>query len=284
MLAKMVLRKINCGTFRLIRIFTFLFAFVVLTAGCNLSAQKIEFDKATKASEAKDYKTAVEHYDNVVKHYVKTDIALQAAGEAGRLSYYELKDFPKAVEYFRHVILYSKDASVRLLAQKNVAELYLSNIQNFQQAIVEFNRLLELPHSKTEDLTYRLSIAKCYFYMNNFFQALVESDGILKRDYDPKALFDAMELKANVLLQQKNYDDAIAVLKEILVKYPESSKERQIGLVLTVCYEEKKDFAKAIETLESIKDTYPSKDFIEARIKNLKERQSYLPGAKGLRK
>lgn len=256
----------------------------IFCSGCTLSAQKIEFEKAEKASKSGEFKSSLAHYDNVVKRYVKTDLALKAAKEAARISYYELKDYAKALEYFKHIVIYSPNGDERLEAQKRIAEVNFENTQNYKQAVIEFNRLLELPHTNAEGLAYRLSIARSYFYLNNFFQALVEADGILARDYDARGQFNALELKANILLQTKKYDEAIAVLKEILAKFPEESKERQIGLVLAVCYEEKKDFAKAIETLESIKDTYPNKEFVEARIRSLKERQGYLPGARGWRK
>ncbi len=255
-----------------------------LLAGCQLSAQKIEFEKGEKAAKASDFSSSLEHYGAVVKRYVKTELALRAAREAARIAYYEVKDYSKAVDYYKHVVIYSPSAADRLEAQKRIAEINFENLHNYSQAVVEFNRLLELPHSKSEGLAYRLAIARSYFYMNNFFQALVEADVVLSRDYEPRGLFDALELKANILLQTKKYDEAIAVLKEILVKYPEESKERQIGLVLSVCYEEKRDFSKAIETLDSIKETYPNKEFVEARIKSLRERQGYLPGARGWRK
>lgn len=252
--------------------------------GCNLSSQKIEFEKAQKAAASNEHRQALEHYGNVVQRHVKTDLALQAAQEAGRIAYYELKDYEKAVGYYKHVVIYSTDPNARLEAQKLIAEINFENLQNYPQAVTEFNRLLELPHQKAEGLRYRMAVARSYFYMNNFFQALVEAEGILARDYEPKDHFDAAELKANVLLQTKKYDESIAFITELLQKYPEQSKERQLGLLLTVCYEEKKDFAKAIESLESIKDSYPNKEFIEARIKNLKERQGHLPGARGWRK
>ena len=182
------------------------------------------------------------------------------------------------------MILYSKSPNDRLDAQKKVAELNFSNLQDYKQAIIEYNRLLQLPHSREEGLSYHLAIARSYFYQNNFFQSQVEADQILADFAGLDGVFDAFELKANILMQLKKLDDAVAVLKETIERYPEKSKERQIGLLLTVVYEEKKDFANAIATLESIKDTYPSPQFIEGRIKNLKERASYLPGARGWRK
>lgn len=256
----------------------------ILIGGCNLSSEKIEYEKGVKAAASGDARAAIEHHEAVVKRHVNTPLALKSAEEAARIAYYDLQNYKKAADYFKHIVLYSKDPEARLRAQKRIAEVNFENLQNFPQAIVEYNRLLELPHSKAEDLAFRLAIARSYFYMNNFFQALVETDTILKNDHDESALFDTMELKANILLQTKKYDEAIVVLNEILLRFPTESKERQTGLVLAVCYEEKREFGKAIETLNSIKDTYPNKEFIEARIKSLKERQGYLPGARGWRK
>ncbi len=260
------------------------FIFLASMSSCRLSQDKIEFGKGQSASEAKDYRRALEHYEQVVKRQTNTDLALEAAKEAARVSYYELKDYRKASEYFQHIILYSKVSADRIQAQKKIAELNFSNLQNYKQAIIEYSKLLQLPHSAGEEIEFRLAIARSFFYQNNFFQALVEVDSILKAAGDAEDVFDAMELKANILMQTKKLDEAVEVLKLMTAKYPEKSKERQTGLLLAVVYEEKKDFAKAIETLTSIKDTYPSPAFIEARIKNLKERQSYLPGAHGWRK
>jgi tetratricopeptide (TPR) repeat protein len=261
------------------------FLFLILsTPACRLSQDKIEFEKGQSATEAKNYRGALEHFDHVVKRQVNTELALEAAKEAARVSYYELKDYKKASVYFQHIILYSKVSAERIEAQKKIAELNFSNLQDYKQAILEYNKLLQLPHSPREEFEYRLAIARSFFYQNNFFQALVEVDNILKKAGDAEDVFDAMELKANILMQTKKHDEAVEVLKLMTSKYPEKSKDRQTGLLLAVVYEEKNDFAKAIETLTSIKDTYPSPAFIEARIKNLKERQSYLPGARGWHK
>lgn len=282
---KMAWRQINYSNFSLKGRRFFSVAVVSLLfslSGCFLSSSKIEFEKGQKAVETKNYSKALDHFEKLIKRNPQADLSLRAAKEGARVAYYDLSNYRRAVEFNRYVVLYSKSAKDREEAQQKIAEINFSNLQDYKQAILEYNRLLELPHSKEQELAYKMNVARSYFYLNNFFQALVEAENILTQF--PKGVFDAMELKANVLMQTKRLDEAIEVLKEIIAKFPEQAKERQTGLVLTVVYEEKKDFAKAVETLESIKATYPNRAFIEERIKNLKERQSYLPGAKGWRK
>ena len=256
---------------------------------CGLSAQKMEFEKAEQASSARDFAQALKHYDQIIDQYVKSDLALRSAESAGRIAYYEAKDFKRALRYFKHIVLYSPSSAARTEAQKLAAEINYEHLQDYNQAIIEFSRLLNLPHTRREEVLYRLSVARSYYYLKRFYQALVEVDGLLEssssgEELNKKDLFDALELKANILVQSKKLDEAVEVLTKLIDDHPDQSKERQIGLVLAVCYEEKKDFEKAIRTLESIKSTYPSPKFIEGRIKSLKERQSYLPGARGLKK
>ncbi len=252
--------------------------------GCTVSAEKLEYSRAEQATQKNDYELAYKHYVNVVDRYQKTPLAIQAAKEAARLSHYHLKRPKEAAQYYKHVVLYSPSASDRLEAQKKLAEIQFTQILDYSQAIIEYSRLLDLPHSSQEDFAYRLAIARCYFYLSNFYQSQVEIDAILGRNYEKELLFEAILLKANIFLTSKKFDEAIATFKQLLEKYPERSKTETIGLVLAVTYEEQKNFAKAIETLESIKDTYPKRDFILSRIRILRERQSYLPGAKGFRK
>lgn len=262
----------------------FVALFVALGA-CKVSSEQIEYSRAEEAAQKNDNQSALAHYENVVNRYVTTPLAIKSAKEAARINHYQLKRPKEAAVYYKHIILYSPTEPDRIEAQKKLADLHFTQTLDYAQAITEYNRLLELPHSALDDFNYRLAIARSYFYLSNFYQAQVEIDAILKKNYSKDQLFDALLLKSNIYLTNKKLDDAIDALKQLMDKYPERSKTESIGLVLAVTYEEQKNFAKAIETLESIKDLYPNKrEFIEHRIKVLRERQSYLPGARGWKK
>jgi tetratricopeptide (TPR) repeat protein len=257
-------------------------AFVM--SSCTLSSEELEFKRAEEASKAGKNEVAYKHYKTVVDRYVKNELAIRSAQEAARLAHYELKRFPEAIVLYKHVILYAPSESDRLAAQKKLADLYFSQALDYNQAIAEYSRLLETPHSHDEDGTYRFAIARSYFYLNNFFQSTVEIDKILDSKPTEQLGFDALMLKSNIFLSTKKLDDAISTLQDLLKRYPARAKKETVGLVLAICYEEQKNFAKAIETLESIKDDYPRKGFIESKIKTLRERQSLQPGARGLHK
>ena len=257
---------------------------LLVFAGCTVSSEKLEYGRAEEAVQKGDYPSALAHYKNVVDRYQKTPLAIKAAKEAARIDHYQLKNPKEAEVFYKHIVLYSPSAAERIEAQRKLADINFTQTLDYGQAIVEFSRLLDLPHSPAEDFNDRLSIARSYFYLSNFYQAQIEIDVIQNRTYDKDLLFDAILLKANIFLATKNLDEAINTFKLLMLKYPERSKKETIALNLALTYEEQKNFAKAIDTLESIKDTYPKKAFIETRIKTLRERQSYLPGAKGWKK
>ena len=249
-----------------------------------MSAERIEFERGEKAEAAKDFKGAVDRYGAVVEKWNASDLAVNAAERAARISYYETKKFDEALRFYKHVVLYAKDENARIAAQKTIAEIQFERRLDYEAAITEYQRLLELPHSKSDETKYRMAIARSYFYRNEFYQAQVELDALLKADSDPNLAFDAMLLRANIYLTTKKLDDAIKTLKEMIRRFPVRAREETIGLVLAVCYEEQKNYGKAVETLESLKKDYPRREFLENRIKTLRERQSLMPGAHGLHK
>ncbi len=257
---------------------------LIATGGCKFSSEELEFRRAEEATEKRDYEKALGHYAALVDRYVETPLAVRAAREAARILHYVQKRPKEAIRFYKHVVLYASDAEERTDAQRKIAEIFLTETMDYTQAIAEYSRLLELNPSPEQELAYRLAIARSYFYLSKFYQAQVETENILRGNYDKKLLFEALLLKANIFLASKKLDEAVALLKELMAEYPERSKEENIGFVLAVTYEDKKDFKSAIETLEAMKETYPGKDFIEQRIKILRERQSHLPGARGWRK
>lgn len=282
MFAKTIFKRFSKRNAKLIGALLISFFFF----SCTLSSEEIEYKKGVQAVQDSNHEKAFQHFKNVVDRYVKSPHAIASAKEAARIAHYELKKFPEAIGYYKHVILYSTVAEERLDAQKKIADLHFTQTLDYAQAIAEYNRLLDLPHSPAEASMYRLAVARSYFYLNNFFQSLIEIDRILEkaRPEEQDLVFDALLLKANILLTTKKLDDAILVLQKLIKDHPERAKKETIGLILAICYEEQKNFAKAIEVLNSIKDDYPRKAFLENKIRALKERQSYLPGAKGFRK
>ncbi len=253
-------------------------------SSCTPSSQSVELEAGQVAFKNKNYKSAIEHFDKVIQKGSKAELSLIAAQKIAEISEMNTHDYQKALSTYKFIIVNSSLDYERVDAQKKMANLYFNQLADYKQSITEYSRLLELPHSPKETLLYRMNLARAYYYQANIFQALVEIDVLLKESHDENVSFEGMLLKANIFLGAKRLEEAVTVVKEILSKYPEKSKLETVPLMLAVCYEEQNNFIEAIATLEQLRANYPNKAFIDKRIRALKERQSLLPGAHGLKK
>ena len=254
-----------------------------ILSACS-SQEKADYQEAQKAIDQGHFRIALSSLDRVIKRNSGSDMTLEAAREAARISYYEIKDYAKAAAYFKFLVLHSPDPQERMQSQKQVAAIYFDNLQNYNQAIEEFSKLIQMPHNDAEEAQYRLSTARAYFYMGNYFQSLSEIDQLLSHKSDENIRFGALVLKGNILVAQKQFGKAADVFKDIMNKYPDRAMKENIGLTLAACYEENNDFKGAIAVLETYRGKYNPPEYIDLRIKRLQERMKNAPGAKGFRK
>ncbi|MCB0384760.1 MAG: tetratricopeptide repeat protein [Bdellovibrionales bacterium] len=255
-----------------------------ILSGCRFNYQNLEYQRAEEAAEKQQFQKALKHFDRAVRSRPRTPLALEAARKGSRIAHLETSEFITAISFYRHLILYSSDEEERIDAQKKIASVYFEKISDYASAIREYSRLLYLPHSKAEEKFFRFNIAKSYFYLNNFYQASIEMKDLLKLVDDDEGKFEYLAFRGNILLTTKKLEEAAEIFTNLMKSYPEESNRENVPLSLAVTYEEKGEFAQAVAVLEKVKKTHPSPEFIELRIKRLRERIGNLPGARGLTK
>lgn len=264
------------------------FLSLIILAACVLtsctSQEKSDYQQAQKAISQGSFRTALDLLDRVVKRNSGTSLTVEAAREAARISYYEVKDYKKAVRFHQFLVLHATDPAERVQSQKQIANIYFDDLQDYGQAIIEISKLLEMPHNDLEESQYRLSLARAYFYLGNYFQALSEIDSLLARRSDETIRFNTLMLKGNILVAQKQHAKAVDIFKKLTLDFPERASKENVGLTLAVSYEESGDFKNAIRILEDFRGKYNPPEYIELRIKRLQERLRNAPGAKGFRK
>jgi tetratricopeptide (TPR) repeat protein len=253
-------------------------------SGCSFTLNWIHYLRARRAIAQHDYKTALNLLHEVIVHEPDSDGALNAARTGARVAHLEAKNYPLAIEFYRLIVLRSPDAEERLQAQVNIAQIYFENLLDYDEAVEEYERLLRLQLKPDDAFHFRLNLAKSHFQLNNLEQAGNELDVLLAQKHTSDEVFEAKVLRANILVAQKKQADAAVLWQDIMKEFPERSKKENVALNLVVCYEEQKDFGKAVEVLERMKADYPNPEFLDVRIQRLKERQSNQPGAQGLKR
>lgn len=253
-----------------------------ILSSCTKSEQELK--EARSYVDKGQFRTAISYYDMAITRYEDSELSLLAAREAARVSLFEIKDYKKAAEYFSYLVLRSSDYKERILSQKQITNIYFDHLSDYPKSIIELNKLINMLEDPTEKNQLKIKLARAYYYQNDFTQAENEVNDLLIGNITEEIHFELLMLKGNIRLGKRNLSGAAEVFKEVLVKFPARAKKENVGLTLAVCYEEMKDYKSAIGTLEQIKDTHPTPEYIALRIKKLIERQKNQPGAKGFRK
>lgn len=261
----------------------------VLVAGLHLwvacqRAEVRDFKKAESEIQAKNFRLAIPYLEKVLARDPDKRIAIEAAREGARISYYEIKDFKKATDFYKHLVLYSKDPNERLKAQKQIADIYFIQLADYQQSVLELNKVIGMLSEPDDLAKYKVNLARAYYYQNNFFQAESEVEEFLRGKMSDDNRFNMLVLKGNIFIAKKDISKAAEVLKSVIGQYPEKAAKENVYLTLAVAYEEMRDYKSAMETLEALKRYHPMPEYIEIRIKRLRDKVKIQPGARGMRK
>lgn len=259
----------------------FLSLATLVVSGCQ-PPEKRELARAQATAARGHFRTSLTYFENVLLRAPTSPSALAAAREGTKISLLDLKDHKKAIEFSRHLVHYSPDPEERISAQKQIASLYFDHLQDYGRAVIEYGRLMSMPTAHSDRPAFQLAIARSNYYLGKFDQAESEMERLLAEKLDPPNRFSALMLWGNVLVARKNFSKAVEVYKTTMREFPDRSRDENVGLSLALCYEENGDYRNSVAVLEGLRGSYSPPEYIDFRIKRLKERQKNQPGAKGL--
>ncbi len=252
--------------------FLFYVGFFIFNVGCQ-SRQQVEFDRGIKSQSRGDFSDALLDFEKVMKREPSNSISLRAARESLKILLYEVKNYEKAIDLLKFLILYSKDPEERWRSQNQIAQIYFDHLAWYDKALVEYSKLLSGDLPKEEKLRVRLAIARSYYYLGQFSQSWSETNHFLtEQDLSEDFLFDVYLLQANIQQALKKFTDAAKSFERMMAQFPEKSKKENIGINLALCFEELGAYKDALKTLEEMKSYYQPKDYIDLRIKKIKDR------------
>lgn len=247
--------------------------------GCESRFERVLRNADNDAS-LKHFRSALSGYESLLVLEPGDVLALRAAREGARISYFEIKDYPRALTFYRHLVYHSPDPVEALSAQRQLVNIYQDHLADYEKAIVETAKLIEIekdPVLKVED---RIRIARAHYHLNRFAQARYEIDEAFRLPKADEKEFELKQLKANILTADKKYADAVVLLKELLTRWRERSIKENVPMTLAVCYEEQGDFKAAIVLMESVKSEYSVPEYVDLRIKRINERLVNAPKGK----
>ena len=257
-----------------------LFLGLMSQVSCD-SVEKRLLQEAQTEAEKGHFRIAVAALEKFLIRNPDGKDAVFAARESAKILFYEIQDFNKAAKYYQLLVLSSPDPTERLSAQKQIVSIYFDHLTDYPRAVVEINKMMVMLTDPKEQTEYKIKLARAYYYQNNFTQAENEADEFLRGKQPEDLKFDMFFLKGNISLAKKDLPRAAEIFKKMMKDFPERSIKENVGLTLSVCLEEQKDYKGAMEVLEKMRPQYSTPEYIDVRIHRLLGRLKNMPGARG---
>ncbi len=155
-------------------------------------------------------------------------------------------------------------------ARREVAELYKYRLDDQTRAISAYQRLIDAAGESSDRVQYE--VADSYFRLNNFEQARIEFENLLR-------LYPASSLAAEVRYRiavtyalEGEAENAMSAYREVVSRWPNSPYAVEARFGLATALEDRERLRDALAILEELRGVYPNQEALTQRIEHLKGR------------
>jgi TolA-binding protein len=166
------------------------------------------------------------------------------------------RDYPDAPEVFA--------------ARKQVAVLYKYRLNDCGQAIAVYQKVLDDADGNSDQLQYE--VADCYFRLNNFAQARIEFESLLKNDPQSDLFAEVQYRIAMTYALEGKLPEAAGAYRVVIERWSESPYAVEASFGLATVQEEQEELVEALKILEGLKGIYPKEDILARKTEQVRER------------
>lgn len=237
----------------------------------NLDALlEADFARAEQLQEAGAYAEAARVFEKIHRRHPHFRRAAEALYQVGEIRQLNLQEYPEALLAY---LLVEKDfptSPLAKLALRQVAELYKNQLRDYSRAILVYQKLLDQKNEQGDAIQYQ--VADCYFQLNNFEQARIEFESLLK-NYPTSALAAETQYRVAVstALEGKK-KSALAAFERVEKDWPDSPYAIEARFGRAGVLEDRDDLAAALRVLEKLRGVYPNAEVLKKRIAQVKDR------------
>jgi TolA-binding protein len=166
------------------------------------------------------------------------------------------RDYPDAPEVFA--------------ARKQVAVLYKYRLNDCEQAIAVYQKVLDDADRNSDQLQYE--VADCYFRLNNFAQARIEFESLLKNDPQSDLFAEVQYRIAMTYALEGKLPEAAGAYRVVIERWSESPYAVEASFGLATVLEEQEELVEALKILDELKGIYPKEDILARKTEQVRER------------
>jgi TolA-binding protein len=229
-----------------------------------------DYSQAEALLEEQRYEQAVEAFRQIYEHHPSFSQAPQAIFQAGEILNIYLQNYHEAVLAYLLVEKDYPNTELSRRAQRQVADIYKNRLRDYPRAIVAYQKLLDSGAEGGDRIQYE--VADTYFRLENFEQARIEFESLLK-NYPGSALLPEVEYRIAVAWTLEGHPkEAESVFRRVSERWPESTYALEARYGLATSLEERDELSEALKVLESLKGSYPNTEAVAKKIEQVQER------------
>ena len=216
------------------------------------------------------FEEAVEIFRELREDYPQRTVAPKALFQEGEVHYLFLQQFPEALVAYLLLLRDYPTSEFSGKAQRQVAEIYKYGLRDCPKSIVAFQKLLNSVITDGDQV--QNEIADCYFRLQNFEQARIEFESLLKNYPDSPLQAEATYRIGVTLSLEGDLDAAEKTFLQIPEKWPDSPFVSEAKLGLAGVFEERSELQRALDLLLDLQENYPKPQVLKQRIDQIQDR------------
>ncbi|MBL7715904.1 MAG: tetratricopeptide repeat protein [Bdellovibrionales bacterium] len=258
-------------------------------SGCTADNAKSRYLLAEKLYADGKYLAAISEFEKVVTKDSRGKLGQQALFRAATTQALYLNQYAEAVRKFRQFAEMSSETEAVWEANRQIGELLFLKLEQYEPAISHYRAMLRARPKAKEAPELLFRIAKSYFYLWHFDEAVEVYRDIRKRfpkstwaehaayqlgvTYFTRAGHSRGRTSDENVNPNEAFEEAIDAFQNFLKKYPKSTLATEALFGIATCLEEMDQLDAAYAQFASIRNIYPSPQVIDIKLGRIKERK-----------
>ncbi len=220
--------------------------------------------------EAGNYEQAAEIFQLVYEKHPDSPMASAALLQAGEMFNLYLARYHEALIAYLLVEKDYPETAEAALARRQVARIYKQRLRDYDRAIIAYQKLLA--DGVTDEDLVQYEIADAYFRLNNFEQARIEFESLLK-SYPQSPLVPEVSYRIAVAHSlEGSLDQAEQAYRGLIAAWPDGPYTLEGRFGLASVLEEQEQLGESLQILKKLKGLYPNPEVLDEKVRRVSAR------------
>ncbi len=217
-----------------------------------------------------NYQAAIDQFASLHKENPEFVRAAEALYQVAEIQDLYLGNYSDALLTYLLLERDYPDAEQVLVARKQLAILYKYRLGDCGEAISAYQKVLDHASRDRDQLQYE--VADCYFRLNNFNQARIEFESLLKNEAESALVAEVQYRIAVTYALEGKLPEAAGGYRLVMERWEESPYALEARIGLATVLEEQEELLEALKILEELVGIYPNAEVLEQKTVQVRER------------